>query len=100
MAAFPSADAAKRISLTGGKQPVWRPDGKELFFVAGDGKMMAVPVNTTELPKPTFEAGAPQALFDAHLAASPGLEHQYDISSDGKRFLINSSSSRAAPSQG
>src|SRR6185369_6684841 len=50
----------KLVSTTGGTFPVWRRDGSELFFVAGDGQMMAAAVKTggTE-----FEFAAPKALF-------------------------------------
>ena len=78
--------------MVGGEQPRWRGDGKELFFVAGDGKMMAVPVKAAAPSgrggKPFFEAGAPLALFDAHMT-QVGLLFQYDVTADGKRFLID-----------
>jgi Tol biopolymer transport system component len=62
---FPRAEGEWTISVAGGEQPRWRGDGKELFFVAEDGKMMAVPVKASAGPKPRFEAGRPVALFEA-----------------------------------
>src|SRR5215469_12701935 len=49
------------VSTTGGTQPRWRGDGKELFYVAPDGKLMAVEIKASVT---TFDRGAPQALFD------------------------------------
>jgi hypothetical protein len=75
--------------VAGGRQPRWRGDGKELFYEAADGKMMAVPVKASAAPKPTFEAGAPVALFDAHIApTATNNVVNYDVTADGKRFLI------------
>ena len=70
--------------------PRWRGDGKELYFVAGDGKMMAVPVKAVTGPKRFFEAGASATLFDARIQHnSPNIPSEYDVTADGKRFLIN-----------
>ena len=78
------------ISLAGGEMARWRGDGKELFFEAADGKMMAVAVKAVAGPKPSFEAGAPVPLFDAHMVhQSPDVLFEYDVTADGKRFLIN-----------
>src|SRR5215470_16170423 len=87
---FPSAEGEKRISITGGEQPRWRGDGRELFFVGGDRKMMAVAIKAMAGPKPTVEVEAPRPLFESHLAQtifSPAFE--YDVTADGKRFLLS-----------
>ena len=84
---FPSGEGKWRISTAGGEQPRWRGDGKELFFVGSDGKMMAVPVNPG--PNGSFEAGSPTPLFETHLATAAGGTLQYDVTADGKRFLVN-----------
>ena len=87
---FPRAEGQWTISLGGGEQPRWRSDGKELFFVAADGKLMAVSVKALPDPRPTFEAGTPTALFDAHIAPSATDNvFMYDVTADGKRFLID-----------
>jgi Tol biopolymer transport system component len=87
---FPPGEGEWTISIAGGEAPRWRVDGKELFFEAADGKMMAVPVKAIEGVKPSFEPGAPVALFDTSMARTPGDVHfEYDVTSDGKRFLIN-----------
>ncbi len=88
---FPTAEGIWRISTAGGQQPRWRGDGKELFFVGTDGKMMAVTVKESGGAKPFFEAGTPMPLFDAHMAltALSNFGFQYDVTADGKRFLVN-----------
>ena len=93
---FPPSDGEWTISVAGGEQPRWRGDGKELFFEAADGKMMAVPVKAVAGTKPSFEAGTPLALFEAHMAPSTGFN--YDVTADGKRFLINTRPDSSASS--
>jgi len=73
----------KRISTTGGRFPVWRHDGSELFFVAGDGSMMATTVRTGGNE---FEFNAAKALFKTRMLW--WNFHEFDVSPDGKRFLI------------
>jgi Tol biopolymer transport system component len=77
----------RRISTGGGNQPRWRRDGRELFYVAADGQMMAVAVQASGA---TFEHGAPRALFKTRMRweAPVFLGIQYDVASDGQRFLI------------
>ncbi len=87
---FPAGAGKFQVSTGGGTQPRWRRDGKELFYVAADGKLMAVDVKTS----PQFEAGPPKALFDARIVGGSIYFH-YDVSADGKRFLIDSAG--AAP---
>jgi serine/threonine protein kinase/Tol biopolymer transport system component len=84
---YPAANTQARISLSGGMQPEWRRDGKELFYVAADGKMMAVPVSITGA---TFEAGTPTPLFSVEVpeATAPYPGH-YAVTADGQRFLVN-----------
>jgi Tol biopolymer transport system component len=69
---FPAGERQWPISIAGGEQPRCRGDGKELFFVGADGKMMAVAVKALAGAKPTFDLGTPQPLFDTHLARPPG----------------------------
>jgi Tol biopolymer transport system component/predicted Ser/Thr protein kinase len=90
---FPPAEGKWKVSIAGGEQPRWRGDGKEIFFVAADGKMMVAPVvKATFGPKPAFEAAAPQPLFETHLVQSFRSRNgmfEYDVTADGKRFLLN-----------
>ncbi|HEY2943079.1 MAG TPA: hypothetical protein VGN09_11670, partial [Vicinamibacteria bacterium] len=61
----------------------WRGDGRELFYVAPDRKLMAVEVKT----EGGFEVGVPTPLFDTRMKLAPG--RQFDASADGKKFLLN-----------
>jgi len=72
-----------QISGGGGSNPAWRRDGKELYYIAADGRLTAVPVRTA----PAFEAGSPAALFEVP-PASRELGTPYEASADGQRFLI------------
>jgi hypothetical protein len=85
---FPTGDGKWKISTAGGTAARWRGDSKELYYVAADNKMMSVAIKASMSPKPSFEAGTPQALFDSHMLTG-NVIHQYDVTSDGKRFLIN-----------
>jgi eukaryotic-like serine/threonine-protein kinase len=67
------------ISKGGGTDPRWRGDGKELFYVATDGKLMSVDISA----KPMFKAGAPRPLFQLPAGFMAG-----DVTADGRRFLI------------
>ncbi len=89
---FPSADNELRISTAGGAQPRWRGDGKELFYVTPDEKLTAVTITVTPGPKPLLKAGAPVALFDAHIS-SQAQNFNYDVATDGKRFLVGANPS-------
>jgi Tol biopolymer transport system component len=78
-----------QVSTTGGISPRWRRDGKELYYIAPDGSLMAVP---TEIQGTAFEAGRATALFPTRIVfggMSPsGVLPEYDVAPDG-RFLIN-----------
>lgn len=90
---FPDAHGKWQVSNGGGTQPRWRGDGKELFYLAADGKMMAVPLTVGG----NFNSGAPAALFQASVREQvAGSELvSYDVSKDGQRFLINSQLEKA-----
>jgi serine/threonine protein kinase len=80
-----------QISTAGGSQPAWRADGKEIFYVAPDGMMMAVPVESGE---DLFRPGTPKALFQTRLEFDPAVDlsrgvRQYDVTPDGQRFLLS-----------
>jgi Tol biopolymer transport system component len=77
-----------RISIDGGDQVRWRPDGRELFYVARDGRLMAVPVRLGSNGE-TVEAGTPVPLFQTRVRGMPIGQTQYAVSSDGMRFLMN-----------
>ena len=83
---FPSADGRWLVSSAGGKEPRWRQDGKELFYLSTEGKMMAVAVTTGA----SFKAAAPVMLFQTQRRQpiSSFAVFSYDVSGDGQRFLI------------
>ena len=76
-----------QISTEGGIHSRWRPDGKELYYIAPNGKLMTVPIAVNGS---SLEYGTPAALFTPRIfgGATDGLGRQYDVSRDG-RFLIN-----------
>jgi serine/threonine protein kinase len=82
---FPASGGKWLVSANGGAQPRWRRDGKELFFIAPDRKLMAVDV---KLEGSTFEAGVPKVLFQTRVAGYPNPRNVYEVSADGQRFLI------------
>jgi Tol biopolymer transport system component len=86
---FPGPGAKLQISTNGGSNPQWRRDGREIFFLGPDNRLMAVPVMLAANGS-TVEAGTPVALF----ATRPGSE--FAASPDGQRFLINTSLEDAA----
>ena len=86
---FPSPAGREQVSVTSGTQPRWSRDGRELFYLSGDGKLMAVTVRAGE----TFAADTPQALFDSALDPNE-LRQTYAVSADGERFLLQ------APAEG
>ncbi len=81
---FP-ADAGKRytVSSQGGTGPAWRRDGKELFFVAGDGRLTAVPVTMNGAD---VQLGRAESLF--LVSPSTFFHRSYEVSKDGQQFLI------------
>ena len=82
--AFPASGGKWQISTAGGSYPRWRRDGKELYYIAPDSVLMAVDVATGA----GFEAGTPKPLFRTQVKLMD-IGFQYDVSSDGNRFLIN-----------
>jgi serine/threonine protein kinase/Tol biopolymer transport system component len=76
-----SAAGKWQLSTNGGDSPLWNRNGKELFFVSGDRKLMSVEVKAKGS---TFEVGSVQALFEVDLR---GQTEMYDVTADGQMFL-------------
>jgi DNA-binding winged helix-turn-helix (wHTH) protein/Tol biopolymer transport system component len=74
-----SASQSIRISEGGGRSPRWRGDGRELFYLAPDGSVMAIEVGTTR----EFRPGAAKRLFTV-----PGVLRDWGVAADGMRFLF------------
>jgi Tol biopolymer transport system component len=83
---FPEPGERTQISTGGGRQPRWRGDGKELFYVSPDRKIMAVDIRT----RPGFEAGTPRALFQTRIKPLVEARNHYDVTADGQRFVVSS----------
>jgi hypothetical protein len=80
---FPGGTQQHRISTNGGVQPRWRRDGKELFFVGGDGSMMSTEISGAG----ELRTGVPKPLFHPNLRLGSNKE-VYDVTADGQRFLV------------
>jgi serine/threonine-protein kinase len=94
---YPGPGGKWQISTDGGAEPVWNPNGRELFYRSGD-KMMAVGIAT----QPSFVAGKPRMLFQGPYVRNtpPNTIPFYDVSPDGQRFLmLKPSDQAAAPTQ-
>src|SRR5262249_12818168 len=77
---FPGPGAPIPVSTTGGVSPQWRHDGRELFYLGLDNRLMAVPIT---LNKQTVEVRTPMSLFSVR------PQSEYIAAPDGQRFLIN-----------
>jgi len=98
---FPGKTGKWQVSSGGGHYPRWRGDGKELFFLGADSTtMMAVDL---DLKNAIPHIGNPKPLFAVHLVVMPVLNRlgsawdPFEVSADGKRFLINSPDQLQAP---
>ena len=87
---FPTPGGKWQVSNSGGIHPRWRDDGKEIFYYAADGQLMAVPIGAGDK---ALQIGAPAPLFKARMLLGPitavGFNQQYDVTQDGRRFLLN-----------
>jgi Tol biopolymer transport system component len=83
VATFPSFHDIKQVSVSGGAEPRWRGDGRELFFLDLEGKMMSAGVERGSPPR----IGVPRKLFDTGLVPDPTV-NQYAVTPDGRKFLI------------
>jgi eukaryotic-like serine/threonine-protein kinase len=93
---YPGPGGKWQISTVGGTEPVWNPNGRELFYRSGD-RMMAVDIAT----QPGFVAGTPRMLFEGRYEVAPAPIVNYDVSPDGQRFLMvkPGEQAQAAPTQ-
>jgi serine/threonine protein kinase/Tol biopolymer transport system component len=93
---FPGPGARVQVSFGGGAQVRW-PRSNELFYVAFDNRLMSVPI--TSKPDKSLDFGTPVPLFMTNIggAVQSTLGHQYSVSSDGQRFLMNNLTEAALP---
>ncbi len=84
VASFPEFGRKQQISRGGGVQPRWRSDGRELFYLSQDGRMMSVPVTASN---DELQLDPPEPLFQSEIRIDPGVD-QYAVTRDGRRFLV------------
>jgi Tol biopolymer transport system component len=80
----PAIGVKKQVSIAGGTQPAWSADGKEIFYISADSKMMSVSFDSRPA---SVKLGVPKPLFQTR-AEFDVVPRQYDVSADGKRFLL------------
>src|SRR5204862_6595305 len=89
VAPFPGPGPKRRISTAGGTQARWRRDGKEIYYIAMDQRLMAAEVNVEgDVP----EVGAVRPLFGPLVCGGGSC---YDVSADGQRFLVRTEPEQA-----
>ena len=93
---FPEPGQKVRVSTNGGAQVRWRRDGRELYYIALDERLMAVSLSPTGDGQ-SVEPGVPVPLFPTHVggAVTPLGRQQYVVSDNGQRFLMNTVSDEA-----
>ena len=90
---FPeTASGRYQVSTKGGVNPAWNRNGRELFYLDGEGNMIAVPVT----PGQGFQTGQQTVLFSAAPFSSNAFGRQYDVMPDGQRFVMIRGQSDAA----
>jgi serine/threonine protein kinase len=82
---FPQPGNKIQISTSGGDTPQWRKDGKEIFYISPDKKIMSVTFNESS----TLEPSIPKVLFQTQIASNIESRNQYVVTGDGQRFLVN-----------
>ena len=84
---YPTASGRWQVSTTGGIQPKWNHDGKELFYLSIDGRLMAVhPLRSARSPRSARRSRSSRPRIES---VTGFTWHQYDVSQDGQRFLVN-----------
>ena len=81
---FPPTGDKWQVSVNGGAQPIWRKDSRELYYLALDGVLMAVPIKAGN----TFTAADPMPLFRSPMTSVSSNTDQYAAAPDGSRFLF------------
>jgi serine/threonine protein kinase len=87
VAPFPGPGGRVQVSTTSSAQPRWRADGRELYYIDLDRNLVAVPITFHHV---NLIPGVPKVLFRTRIIGTGVVLFQYAVSSDGKRFLINS----------
>jgi Tol biopolymer transport system component len=93
--AYPGPGGKWRISSQGGGEPKWRGDGKELFYMGSDRRIMSVTLEPGAPGKPP-RFSLPTALFTAPVSRDFTVRNRYDVTKDGQKFLVVAVGSGAA----
>ena len=88
VAARSKPDERRQITANGGGQVHWRGDGKELFYLTPEGRVMSVLVKTEAPPGRLPEFAAPTPMFSSPIARPAMTSDEYDVTRDGKKFLF------------
>jgi eukaryotic-like serine/threonine-protein kinase len=91
---FPQSSGKLRVSTGGGTRPRWNHNGRELFYLSPDRKMMSVDVQSDGA---TFVIGRTRELFQTRAADAPFVASVYDVTKDGKLFLISTAAEADTP---
>jgi Tol biopolymer transport system component len=84
VASFPKFDNRRQLTAHGGRSPRWRANGREVFYLTPDGRLMAVDVKTS----PSITFGVPHVLFQTPLGNAYSPFDLYAVTRDGQRFLF------------
>jgi serine/threonine-protein kinase len=87
--AYPRSGLRRQVTTEGGAEPIWSPDGKEIYYRSGD-RVMAIPVTTT----PTLVVGRPSVLFEGSFVAGVGGLSLFDVGPDGRFLMMRAVSGR------
>jgi Tol biopolymer transport system component len=85
---FPRSGSRFQISTGGGREPQWRKDGTEVFYISEDRTLVAVPVKFTSSASEPLQLGQPKPLFPVALLDTFFVGRSYEVSNDGQRFLM------------
>ena len=85
VAPFPNPTGRVQVSTDGGAYPLWRGDGKEVFYRTEDGSIMAAEVEAADT---RFRVGALRRLFQVNLLPGYPYFRKYDVTADGQKFLV------------
>ena len=90
---FPGRDVHVRVTVGGGFEPRWSGDGRTVYFISLDGRLMSVPMTFSKRP----EAGTATALFPILLSPGADSTNRYRVSHGGQRFLVFSDAGVETP---
>ena len=88
LSSYPAVKSTRQVSKDGGCTPLWRKDGRELFYMTQRGDVMAVDIRRNGS---SLESGTPKILFHVSLKTKDSCMGQFGVSANGQKFLVNES---------